>query len=77
MLRDIETDNIGAPSSIELMQEVQDMIGRQFFRAQGLVSHEEFELAKRIIPKVKKDFIQKHAQNKDEERELEEVWPFD
>jgi hypothetical protein len=59
------------------MREVQESIGRKFFQAQGLVSHEQFDGAKRILHTVKEEFVHKYARNEKEMKELEDEWPFD
>ena len=71
MLRRIDIDHTGAHFGIELMRGVQAMVMKKFFYASGLVSYEEFSEAQQIIPRVKAEFIQKHARNADEALELE------
>ncbi|KAB8222899.1 hypothetical protein BDV33DRAFT_228987 [Aspergillus novoparasiticus] len=77
MLYRIDMDHTGADSAIKLMQEAQEMMGQGFFYAGGLVSHEEFSETRQIIPRVKTEFIQKHARNTEEAVELEHAWPFE
>ncbi|UDD65009.1 hypothetical protein AFCA_012204 [Aspergillus flavus] len=77
MLHRIDMDHTGADSAIKLMQEAQEMIGQRYFYAGGLVSHEEFSETRQIIPRVKTEFIQKHARNTEEAVELEHAWPFE
>ncbi|KAE8409120.1 hypothetical protein BDV37DRAFT_278097 [Aspergillus pseudonomiae] len=71
MLHRIDVDHTGAHFGLELMQGAQAMVRKKFFYASGLVSHEEFSEAQQIIPRVKAEFIQKHARNADGALELE------
>jgi hypothetical protein len=59
------------------MQEVQERVGRKYFQAQGLVSHEQFDEAKRMLRTVKEETLRKYAHNEKERKELEDAWPFD
>ncbi|OJJ50188.1 hypothetical protein ASPZODRAFT_157128 [Penicilliopsis zonata CBS 506.65] len=77
MLRQIERDHIGATSSMELMREIQEMIGPKYFYARGVVTHDEYNEVSQIIPRAKKEFIRKYARDEGEIAELESAWPFD
>ena len=77
MIHQIEKDHIGATSSLELMQEIREMIGPKYFYARGMVTHDEYNEARQIIPRAKTEFIRKYARDEDEIAELESVWPFD
>ncbi|EGC45217.1 phosphotransferase enzyme family protein [Histoplasma capsulatum var. duboisii H88] len=76
-LATIKTDSEGAVLGISLMQDVQNRIGRQFFQAQGLVDHGQFDEAKKALRRVKKDLVQEYSSNEAEAREWENAWPFD
>lgn len=73
----IEADSEGAALGISLMQDLQDRVGRQFFQAQGLVNHGQFNEAKKALRSVKEDLIREYSSNEKEAREWENVWPFD
>ncbi|EAW11778.1 uncharacterized protein ACLA_094800 [Aspergillus clavatus NRRL 1] len=77
MLHQIEKDHAGASSSIELMREIQEMIGPKYFYARGMVTHDEYNEVRQIIPRAKAKFIRKYARDEGEIAELEGVWPFD
>ncbi|PWY76125.1 hypothetical protein BO94DRAFT_559470 [Aspergillus sclerotioniger CBS 115572] len=77
MLHQIEKDHEGATASIELMREIQEMIGPRYFYTDGMVTHDEYDEVSRIIPRVKEEFICKYARDEDEITELEGVWSFD
>ncbi|KAF7167827.1 hypothetical protein CNMCM6106_003243 [Aspergillus hiratsukae] len=66
MLEEIERDSENATASIMLMQEAKQMIGKQYFKVRGVVSHEEFAKAREIIPRVKEEFIRKYARDNEE-----------
>lgn len=53
----VTADSEGAVQAISLMQDLQDRVGRQFFQAQGLVDHAEFNQAKEELRRVKADLV--------------------
>ncbi|KAK1144575.1 hypothetical protein N8T08_005448 [Aspergillus melleus] len=77
MLHQIEIDHEGAISSIGLMREIQEMIGPKYFYARGMVTHDEYNEIRQLIPRAKKEFIRKYARDEAEIAELERAWPFD
>ena len=77
MLHKIEKDHRSAILSMDLMREIQDLIGHKFFYARGLVSHDEYEEVSKILPQAKSKFIRKYARNEETVKELEDIWPYD
>jgi hypothetical protein len=73
----IEADSDAAALGINLMQDLQLRVGRQFFYAQGLVDHEQFNEAKEALRRVKTDLIREYSRNDEEARDWEIAWPFD
>ncbi|KAL1874972.1 hypothetical protein Plec18167_005640 [Paecilomyces lecythidis] len=73
----IEADSEGAALGINLMRDVQERLGSQFFQEQGLIEHEKIEEAKRELREIKQDLIREYASNEAEANEWEEAWPFD
>ncbi|KAF3480542.1 phosphotransferase family protein [Arthroderma uncinatum] len=76
-LKDIDFDCEGATNGINIMQDVKEAVGSHFFRVDGTVDHEDYEVAKEYIRLTKGDFMSKYPESDEERREWEAAWPFD
>lgn len=75
----IKDDSEAAAIAMQLMKDVQDRAGREYFRTQrlGLVDHDQFDEAKRALKRVKQEMIDENAEGAEEAKAWNDAWPFD